>query len=52
MSPSTLWSIYRKHQIRYKVIHKVKKVIDYAVPSNVRLFDTMERLLNLVTTHK
>jgi hypothetical protein len=52
ISAFTLWSIYRKHGIRYKVIHKVKKVIDYQVPSNMRLFETMERLLKLVTDHK
>ncbi len=52
ISPFTLWSIYRKHGIKYKVIQKVKKVIDYQVPSNRRLFETMERLLKLVSDHK
>ena len=44
--------IYRKHGIKYKAMHKVKKVIDYELPSTIRLFETMERLLKLVSDHK
>ena len=51
MCQATLWNIYKQHGIKYKIIQRAKKIMDYNLPSTLRLFETMERLLKLAQDH-
>ena len=44
MSLSSLHCIYKKHNIRFKLIQRVKKVIDFTNPDYKSMFMTMVEL--------
>ena len=46
VSPSTIERAYFEGGVRYKFINRIKKTIDFAIPSYRDLFDKMHFLLH------